>query len=270
MLSRQRAYTLMELSMVLVVLSLLSAAAMRYSTNATVSKNNKQLTATMDAVETALQSYAVTYSRLPCPSDTTVSDNSAAFGVEVGTSGDGNCTGYNFINSTADADDGTTTSQVVAGAIPTKTLKIDDRYAYDPWGRRILYVVDKRITATSAFTTYPVSNSTVGVIVVKKSAADSFANAISARGLYALLSFGPNGHGGYVRNPGNTSTRYNDGSTNTDEQKNCHCTSAAVAGTFDRNFVQKTRAMSTTLTNMFDDILRYKSRAQMTKYSDLQ
>lgn len=272
---RLSGYTLIELCLVVLILSLLAAAAARYSTSVTTAKNTAELNATLKAIEEALRSYSTAYTRLPCPSDITLSDNSANFGKEVGTSGDGNCTGYNFINSGADPDAAdpnyvVSTNYVVAGGVPTKTLKLDDRFAYDPWGRRILFAVDKRMTATSAFTTYTITNTTVGAIVIKHNSTDTLANANTYKAIYALVSFGANGHGGYMRNPSATSTRFNGASTNTNEQKNCHCDSSATATAFDRIFVRTTKTPSTTLTNIYDDIVSFKTRAQLATNAQLQ
>lgn len=273
----RRAFTLIELSIVVLVLGLLSAAVFRYSANVSNTKNYAALNDTLDTIETALQNYSNSNTRLPCPSDIAVAENSATFGVEMGTSGDGTCGTPTFINSGTDPDnadaplyDVTTVNQVVAGAVPTKTLKLDDKYAYDPWGRKILFVVDKRATGSGAFTTYTITNTVVGAVVVKKAPVDTLANAITYKGIYALASHGPNGHGGYVRNPSATSVPFNGGSTNTSEQKNCHCSSSAVATAFDRIFVQNTLTPSTTLTNVFDDVVRFKTRLQMANYADLQ
>lgn len=270
------AYTLLELSLVLLVLGMVAGAFFTYSANTTTAANNAALTATLNTIETAMQNYRNLYLRIPCPAGITLAENNASFGVEVGTAGDGNCTGYSYINSGTDPDnsdplyDATAASKVVAGGVPTKTLRIDDKYAYDPWGRKILFVVDKRLTATNAFTSYAMSSSSAGAIVIKKTSADSLANAVTYKGIYALVSFGPNGHGGYVRNPKNTSSIFSAGSTNTDEQKNCHCDSSAVATAFDRIFVQKPRTETTTLTNVFDDVVRFKTRWQMASYAEMQ
>lgn len=274
-LSHLSGYTLIELCLVVLILSLLAAAAARYSTSVTSAKNTAELNNTLKVIEEAMRIYSTAFSRLPCPSDITLSDNSANFGNEVGTSGDGNCTGYNFINSGADPDAAdpnyvTSTNFVVAGAVPTKTLKLDDHFAYDPWGRRILFAVDKRMTAISAMSTYTVTDTTVGAIVIKQNSTDALANANTYKAVYALVSFGSNGHGGYVRNPSATSTRFNGASTNTNEQKNCHCNSSAAATAFDRIFVRTTKTPSTTLSNIYDDVVTFKTRSQLATNAQLQ
>jgi prepilin-type N-terminal cleavage/methylation domain-containing protein len=300
-LSMRRAFTLMELSIVLLVLSLLAAAGLRAGLTRTDATNMAALNSSLDVIETALMNYRNANGRLPCPADITSAENNANFGKENGTPGI--CVGP-FNASDPDSSDPSkydpaTLNQVTSGALPTKELKLPDKYAYDPWGRKILYVVDIRITNYSplAFTNYPVNSpstaGTIGAIVVKTIATDvtnaacatyaaSATNPVSTacldsaatyKAIYALVSFGKNGHGGYVRNISGTSTRYNAASTNTDEWKNCHCTSSATytAGTFDRIFVQKSKTNSpTTLSNSFDDVVRFKTRAQMASPSELQ
>jgi type II secretory pathway pseudopilin PulG len=262
------AYTIMELSLVVLIISLLTAAGLKY--NAAVSDPNNiiQTNENFDYVENAIMNYRINFGRLPCPADIT-NETESSFGSEVGTAGDGNCTGANFTNATTDPDnadglyDATTASQIVAGALPTRTLQIEQKYAFDAWNKKILYVVDKRMTATSAFLKYPLNNNVVGGIVIKNANAATLANSINYKGVYALISHGKNGHGAYLNNKGGTAERYNAASTNTDELKNCHCTNAAVAVSFDRIFVQKTKTGSSTLTDKFDDIVRFKTRPQI-------
>lgn len=289
MSNRIRAFTLIELSIVVLVLALLAAAGMRYY-NANVDSTALATTnASLDAVETALINFQNEYGRLPCPADITQAENVAAFGTEVDTLGDGNCTGYNYINATdpdgpagncgvtcdpGDPDanyDSTTLNQVVEGAVPTKALRISDRYAYDAWGNKLFYAVDKRMTATNSFANNPTYSTTIGAIAVKKTVTDTLANALTYRAIYALVSTGKNRHGGFARNISGTSIRANAGSTNSDELDNCHCSSSAVATSFNRIFVQKPKANDVTgFTNNFDDITRFKTRNLDVYNSDLQ
>lgn len=274
---RLAAFTLIELSIVLLVLALLAGAALRYANALNESNMLATTNATLDAVETALSNYVNNNGRLPCPADLTQAENTAAFGTETDTNGDGLCTGYNYINSGADPDaadalyDGTTASQVVQGAVPTKTLRLADRFAYDAWGDKIFYAVDKRATGGAAFLNYNVTNSTIGAIVIKKTTADTLTNAITYKGIYALISISSNRHGGFARNLNGTSVRVNTGSTNTDEQTNCHCNSSATASTFTRIFVQKAKTLdSTSFTNNFNDIVRFKLRSNIGYSADSQ
>jgi prepilin-type N-terminal cleavage/methylation domain-containing protein len=273
---RITAFTLIELAIVVAVLGLLAAAVFRYQANLENTQNYAALNETLDAIEDALQNYAVANGYLPCPSDFDHHDNYDLFGTEIGTAGDGLCneggnTFTNPVDPSLDPDfadglyDSATAAQVAAGAVPTKTLKLDDESAYDPWGRKILYVVDQRITATDAFTTYDVTDTTIGAIVVKKTSTDTLANSVTYKGVYAIVSHGPNGHGGFNLNPSADSspTRFNAGSTNTNELKNCHCDDTATTTMFDRIFVQNSKTATTTLTNSFDDVVRVKTRMQM-------
>jgi hypothetical protein len=70
--------------------------------------------------------------------------------------------------------------------------------------------------------------------------------------VYALQPFGPDGHGGYTRN----GLRYSAGSTNADEQTNCHCTAAAVAGTCSPTYVQTDETANSASST---DIRRYRA-----------
>jgi hypothetical protein len=94
--------------------------------------------------------------------------------------------------------------------------------------------------------------------------------AVTTKALYALVSFGEDGHGGYVRNTAGTSTAYNAGATNADELANCHCNSSAVATSFYRIFVQKPKTPSATPGAGFDDIVRFKTRQEMASPAELQ
>ncbi len=294
------------------ILALLGAAALRYSAMVAYANKVNQTNATLDAVEAALSNFRYLYQRLPCPASLTDGtntstdpgiENNSTFGVEAGSAtggvGTGECvTGMtpaaNYENTSTDPDgtggtdpgapdplyDSATLNQVEAGGIPTKTLGIADSYAYDAWGKRILYAVDKRMTALDAFPAYPVTTSgpsssgasSAGAIAVKRNATDSLANAITYKAIYALVSFGANGHGGYVRNLAATPSHFNYGSTDTNELKNCHCTSAVVNTAFDRIFVQqpRTAVYSNGITDVFDDIVRYKTRSEMASTTEMQ
>lgn len=249
---RMGGYTLLEISVVLVILAVVTGVALKVGTQRADVNTVEEMDDSMNAIEAALISYRKANDRLPCPSDITAAVTAAGFGRELAPTG--TCTGANFGPS------GTT----VAGGVPTKALGLADKYAFDVWGRRILYAVDTRITAAGAFVTYPITDTTIiGSINVK----DASGGDRTLRGLVALVSFGKNGHGAYLRAGG--ATRQNASSTNTDELKNCHCDAAAAATAFDNIFVQKAATQSTTATDIFDDVVRYKLRFHFKDDNDL-
>jgi hypothetical protein len=108
-------------------------------------------------------------------------------------------------------------------------------------------------------------------VYISPAASPSASNAV-----YALVSFGPNGHGAYARGAGTTNlnvvtSRINVGSVNTDEQTNCNCNSSAVATTFAGTFVQKTATQDPATpnrTNDFDDVVAFSTRADLRSMSE--
>lgn len=142
------------------------------------------------------------------------------------------------------------------GMVPTKTLRLPDDYAFDGWGRRIMYAVSTAMTQQNAFITIPASDGTTRMTVN-----DASAHAITTMAAYVLASLGTYGHGAYPRGGGSTPINY--GTTNTDHRNNCDCDINAVWTGFDGVFVQKTPTQDPTTpnyTNDFDDIVVYGTR----------
>lgn len=147
--SRVKGFTLLEMSVVLVIIGVvIGMGTATYL--ASVEKKAEDITRErIYAVQKALYVYAKGLYRLPCPASLTQAVDTANFGVEAATPG--TCTGgtpaANF-----------STSLVVQGGVPTKTLSLSDDYAFDGWGRRITYTVDKAYTASSAMQALSVSS----------------------------------------------------------------------------------------------------------------
>jgi prepilin-type N-terminal cleavage/methylation domain-containing protein len=263
-------FTLIELSIVLIILGLMIGGIM-----AAVNQENRrakqiELKTKMDAIEKALGAFVKKNSRLPCPADGTYAITVAQFGKEGGTAGGGDCGN----GATYDGNGNRTAigasppvanfklSNTAGGVVPVRALGLPDEYALDPWGGRFTYVVDIRMTATSAFTTYSQIDSTGEITVNDGSGNTRIANAVAI-----VLSHGPNGHGAYQL----SGTRKTAGSTNANEQTNCHCTSAAAADVWSTTFVMgpNTITSSSDLLASFDDNLRYYTRANLLASSDV-
>ena len=211
-----------------------------------VSTNNR-----LDTIEKSLLTYRLVNNRLPCPADGTLAKSNAGFGLESGAPGA--CT-QNF---TATVNGST----VVEGVVPVRSLNLPDEYMYDGWGNKIAYAVWTPITAIRAFFNYGTALN-CGLITVQ----DPSHNSRSSQADYVLLSYGKNGHGAFNANG---TTRNSSGSTNADEQKNCHCDANAVDTGYQATYIQQDATDDPTSSlKSFDDIVRYKERWQLQNYND--
>ncbi len=250
-IASQRGFTLIELSVVLVIIAIVLGGGMQIfltylqstAVNATVSK--------MDIVEKALLDYAIANNRIPCPSSLTIAQGATNYGVEAATPGTcyGGTPAANF-----QAASGT-----VEGGIPTRTLRLTDDFMYDAWGRRLRYAVDPAYTVSNSLPASVHSLCSVtsaSAITVN----DASGNPRTTAGMYAIVSHGANGHGGYTSN----GTVMNAGSVNANEQTNCHCNASATATTYSPTYVEKypTIDSSNALDN-FDDIVTFKEPWQI-------
>ena len=262
-----RGFTLIELAIVLAVLSLMVAGVASVAAQKIRRQHATELQSQMDTIEKALQDFRQRNNRLPCPADLTYDQSSQYFGVEGATAG--TCTtGAPAANFTYTSGSVTT----AGGMVPVRTLGLPDGDAYDPWGGEFYYVVDTRITGKDAFTTYTVTDdgTRIGSITVMDGSgypAKTKGQAKTTSAVALIMSAGENGHGAYQFGGGG---RKSFGSTNSDEQQNCHCNSTAQAQTFDNIFVQH----PATITNNadastgFDDVVRYYMRSSFLSIAD--
>jgi len=144
-------------------------------------------------------------------------------------------------------------NRFAAGGVPTKTLRLPDDYAFDGWGRRIMYSVDTSYTATDAFSSIPVTE--VPTPPTRITIQDPTTANITTMAAYALVSYGQNGHGAYPRS---SATRVIAVGATGNELVNCHCTAMAVDnGSAYNTFIQGPQ------TTTFDDMVMYATRAQL-------
>lgn len=251
--SKQQGFSLLELSIVVVIVTVVTGMAM--SSGYSVLKSSK-LAATQNkikAIDAALLAFRNAYDRLPCPADITIAESATNYGVEGATPG--TCTGGTPAANRSAAGATYSGKTGVEGGVPIVALGLPNDMAYDGWGNKFRYAVDQGLTSTGAISNMATSCNNRAITIK-----DYNGNNISGGALYAIISHGENAHGGYTRKGVITST----GSTNTDEQTNCHCNSSAAATTYAPTYVQKiTTQSAATATNAFDDIVSYKERWEM-------
>ncbi|MFW0776928.1 MAG: type II secretion system protein [Rickettsiales bacterium] len=246
--NRQSAYTLLELSVVLVILSLMMAGALAMLTQKSRIDQMKELRIKMQAIEEGLIAYTKrsNTAALPCPAPFYAITH-ASFGV-ANPSG---CAGMTYDDPSS-----------VAGTVPVKTIGLPDSYAFDPWGNQFTYVVEKASATTNALTTNPISSSGLGSITVK----DTNDNNITTTAIVVLISHGPDGFGAFIRK----GTRKSGYSSNAMQQKNCHCDEDGADDTYDSIFYAGQNTLDITDSeDRFDDIVIHFERSSFPVGEDL-
>lgn len=268
--SASSGFTLLEISVVLVIIALITGMAVSSGISIVSSARFAATQKKMAAIDAALLQFRTYNNRLPCPGDLTLAPSSANYGIEAGAgtgtaiaTGTGVCTDTGMLpQATFTATNSTNTYGGVEGSLPALTLGLPADMMYDGWGNLFRYAVDVTTTANGVFATLGTS-CVAGTIKVK----DAAGNSRSTASIYALISHGANGHGAYTKN----GVTMNAASTNANELVNCHCNSSGATTTSSgaqtsnpATYIQAGSSLdSTTLTNAFDDIVTYKERWQM-------
>jgi len=121
----QQGFTLLEMSIVLVIISVVMVGVMTVFTDSLAVRQMRNTTDKMKAIQIALYDYRVAKKRIPCPADLTLPITDTNFGVED--AGPGSCaTGTapvaNFNQATASTTGNTTNASAVITSIPSTAL----------------------------------------------------------------------------------------------------------------------------------------------------
>jgi prepilin-type N-terminal cleavage/methylation domain-containing protein len=249
-------FTLLEASIVLVIVGVIAGMVSEgwnfIETSRRVSTGNK-----LDTVENALLAYRLANNSLPCPGDPSLPNTNANYGVAA--ANPGSCTGGTPAIAAASTD---AVNSVVEGSVPFKTLNLPEEFMYDGWERKFAYAVNTKATAANAMQAEPLTD----ICGISVTDAGGVAGNRTKGAFYTLVSFGADGHGGYIK----SGTRLNAGVTNADELTNCHCNSSATATTYAASYVEKDMSLDASdAVHPFSDYVRFKERWQMMSYDDM-
>lgn len=144
--ARHRGFTLIEIAVVIVVLSLLLAMIAGIATAMLGQQRREATRQRLAGVETALALFVSQNQRLPCPANGALVGTDAGAGIEQinqpGLPTESTCTVAGVANSQAQ------------GVVPWRTLGLSEQDATDGWGNRLTYRV------TPQFVTAPAMNLT--------------------------------------------------------------------------------------------------------------
>ena len=249
-------YTLIELSISILIISLLMAGLFSVATGSVTNSKKRTTNAKMEQIYKALGTFLMVNKRLPCPASLTKSYNQDAdYGDEVRSSN--NCGG------SAGVYRSTSNANLFFGAVPTSALNLDASYVADDFGNKFGYMIDERFTkdyianpdvnfSVSSFGTAPGIN--IIDIVENKSLANNLVT-LTSDAILVIISFGPNKFGGFDANNGIVNPAPTDFSELENSISSINDSSSPSTAVFNSDIV-----INADLSDEFDDQITYKTR----------
>ena len=250
---KKRGYTLVELSIVILVISLLMAGVFSMATG---SINNSKVALTnqkMKEVYKSMGTFLMINKRLPCPASLARSKiDDVDYGKEERDDANNNC-GTNGVY----ASSGSGLGNFIIGAVPIKSLNLGSEFAEDGYENKLSYVIDKRFTKnfippTSG--TLDDSFGTVGSAIELMTAKENQVSGsalLSDKVMFLLISHGPNGYGSFS----SVSGQQNIDVTNNIDVDELENQIKSTSPNFDNNFI-----VNSYKSDVFDDVVMYKNR----------
>ncbi len=144
----QRGYSLAELSISTSIIAMLAVGGLGVMQKKNESDRVKETYAHIEKVQTALAGFIRSKRYVPCPALPDLRETDANFGKSIATTmtlGDAATTG-NPVDITVNGNYNTTSNTCAnnglingTGMIPVHNLNLDDKYAYDGWGRKFTF-----------------------------------------------------------------------------------------------------------------------------------
>ncbi len=257
---KKTAFTLIELSIVLLVLSILAAGAISVSSSYVKNDKVKITQERMKVIYKAIGVYVLKNYALPCPASLVKTKDEAGYGEQVGSIGTcyGSTPNHGVYSSNL-------RSSVVYGMVPIKELNLPVEMSQDGFGNKIVYVINQNHTIPE----FPVPFSANGFSFKRNISNDEIQvlkmpqNTLTEGVVMALISFGANRFGAFGAN----SAQQNEASASVYEQQNYLTNINIVPAPHNADFgVNSSYPTKITFTASnsddatFDDIVFFKTR----------
>ena len=128
----KKAFSLIELSVVILIVSIVLAGTLSVRNSQDVANKTKITNERIAAIYKAMGVFLLENYRLPCPGLVTNAITDATYGDENRSSQD------------CDTSGTYTSGNIIYGMVPTKALGLPSEMAADAWGGRFSYLVDDR------------------------------------------------------------------------------------------------------------------------------
>ena len=180
----RKAFSLIELSIVILIISILISGAMSVMTSSHNKSNINVAHDNIKKIKEALEIYVRVNHKLPCPAPLIdIKAKTSTYAVAGGS--DGSCSISGIYTSASQTN-------LVYGMAPVQTLNLSMDTSEDGSGNKIAYVVDKRFTDSSAFV-----GDILGSIQVKEAIDDTLTRNNTSEAIYLLISNGINQSGSF-------------------------------------------------------------------------
>jgi prepilin-type N-terminal cleavage/methylation domain-containing protein len=267
--TRKSAFSLIELSIVILIVSILVAGSLTISKSSINSSKKSVTKERMDEIYKALTNFVAINRRLPCPALLTVAKGAITYGDEAATVGTCSST---YVSSATDS------SNLVYGMVPIKALGLEIDMAEDGWGTKFSYVVDKRFTEASVGSAdtngfeitqaiVPEIGTAIATALIDVQGPSGTSLLTDENALFVLISHGANKYTGF--NASSTAQTDTDGVTDElDNDCNGGATSTACSTTSAARYDNEFIVYSTDPD--FDDIVIYANKPKLLRDAGLE
>ena len=247
------AYTLIELSIVILILAVLMTGGLTITIGSfnkakKISTQNK-----INEIYKSLGKFLLENKRLPCPASLELTKNDNSYGVEYGS---GSGCGAGAVGSGVYVNP--TNPNIFYGMIPAKTLNLPLSMGEDDFGSKISYVIDQRFTTvfqeviSNTDSGFGTTSGVTGIITVKEKPSATLRD-ITSDAILVIISHGFNKSGAFNANARIQNSR----SSDPDEMENDY------NSLFNKNFIYNSQN-----SEIFDDVVLFKTRNQIVQDFD--
>lgn len=249
-------YTLIELSISILIISLLMAGLFSVATGSVNNSKRRSTNTKMEQIYKALGTFLMVNKRLPCPASLTKSFNQDAdYGNEVRVN--------NSCGGLAGVYRSTSESNLFFGAVPASSLNLDASYVADEFGNKFGYIIDERFTKnyiTNPDVNFSVASfgtsSAINVInIVENKSLTNSLITLTSDAIMVIISYGANKLGGFDAINGAVNPAPTDFSELENNISSINDSSVPSTAFYNGNIV-----INADLSDVFDDQIIYKTR----------
>ena len=249
--TKQFAYTIIELSIVITIIAVLMTGALSISVGSLAKLKKTATERKINEIYDAIGKFLLVNKRLPCPARLDITPENVNFGREVGIGAGCDSTGV-YQSSVSGM------GNIFYGMVPFLSLGLSYDYAQDDFGSKFSFIIDQRFTKNYQNTPDFANNSfgtvaNINSIITIHEKPSATTQVITNDAIMIILSHGLNKKGAFNFETNSQNSR----SSDVDEQNNDY------ASNYDNIFVASSQN-----SEIFDDIMIYKTRNQIVEDFD--